>query len=127
MMMSKKIAAKLLQDIGESTSIESKKLKTIDPVSQLSLLALADAIKMAIAALRGPQLDPETGLVRCGCGAKAKMFDWQPENRGEVILYQAGCSEDCPAVTDWEKDPKVAEAVWNKMMGYKEADQCSAE
>ena len=34
-----------------------------------------ESFKLAIAALRGPDPDPDTGLVPCGCGGKAHIIN----------------------------------------------------
>lgn len=71
----------------------------------------------ALAALRGPQPDPETGLVPCGCGGKAKI--WPSDLRQAVVTaYQVGCIE-CAMTTDWVRGKQEnAVKFWNTAMGY---------
>lgn len=74
-----------------------------------------ETIDMAIAALRAPVPDPETGLVPCGCGGRAYMADWSLF-RGH--LYSVHCL-DCNTQTDHCESQKEAKARWNTAMGYK--------
>jgi hypothetical protein len=71
------------------------------------------------AALRGPVPDPETGLVPCGCGGKAKV--WPSDLRQAMVTdYEVGCSE-CAMTTGWVRGKQEnAMKVWNTAMGYKE-------
>ena len=48
-----------------------------------------EAFDMAIAALRGPEHDPDTGLMKCGCGGKAKIWPSDPTQ----FTHQWKCSE----------------------------------
>ena len=73
-------------------------------------------LRMAAAALRGPQPDPETGLVNCGCGSPGRFVVFK-DDVGEH--FYAACSGDCPAVTGDDTKEGVRK-TWNKMMGYKE-------
>lgn len=70
------------------------------------------AYKMAIDTLRGPQPDPDTGLVPCGCGGKAEegglLFD-----TGD---YFTSCRE-CGTLS-WCMTQKGANKAWNTAMGY---------
>ena len=74
------------------------------------------AFDAAIDVLRGPVPDPETGLVKCGCGGKAYTADWSLFRRH---LYSVHCL-DCNAQTDHCETIKIAKARWNRAMGYKE-------
>ena len=77
------------------------------------------AIDTAIAALRGPQPDPITGLVPCGCGGKARLWPSDPTQFTHVITdYEAGCTE-CAMTTGWVRGKQEnAMKVWNTAMGY---------
>ena len=81
------------------------------------------ATDTVIAALRGPEPDPdtETGLVPCGCGKRAIFYGFDEERGDTKLIHRtaAGCP-DCPATTDWEENQDDARRIWNKMMGYKE-------
>ena len=80
-----------------------------------------EAMIIAIAALRGSQPDPKTGLVPCGCGKRAIFYGFDEERGDTKLIHRtaAGCP-DCPATTDWEENQDDARRIWNKMMGYKE-------
>ena len=79
-----------------------------------------DAMHMAAAALRGPQADPDTGLVPCGCGGKAKIWPSDPTQFTHVITdYEVGCTE-CAMTTGWVRGKQDnAMNVWNTAMGQK--------
>ena len=79
-----------------------------------------DAMHMAAAALRGPQPDPITGLVPCGCGGKAKIWPSDPTQFTHVITdYEVGCTE-CAMTTGWVRGKQEnAIKVWNTAMGWK--------
>ena len=79
-----------------------------------------DAMHMAAAALRGPQPDPDTGLVPCGCGGKAKIWPSEPTQFTHVITdYEVGCTE-CAMTTGWVRGKQEnAMNVWNTAMGWK--------
>lgn len=66
------------------------------------------AIDIAIAALRGPQPDPETGLVPCGCGGKA-----------EIGQYCEVTCDKCGASVPANYTEADAKAAWNRAMGWK--------
>ena len=74
----------------------------------------------AFAALRGPQPDPETGLVPCGCGGKARLWPSDPTQFTHVITdYEVGCTE-CAMTTGWVRGKQEnAIKVWNTAMGWK--------
>ena len=77
-----------------------------------------DAMHMAAAALRGPQADPDTGLVRCGCGGEARLW---PDGR-ESRTYHVVCFK-CRASAYYFVNEQDAKDAWNTAMGYKEADE----
>ena len=78
-----------------------------------------EAMIIAIAALRGPQPDPDTGLVPCGCGGKAKVWPSEPTQFTHVITdYEVGCTE-CAMTTGWVRGKQEnAMKVWNTAMGW---------
>lgn len=59
--------------------------------------------------------DPETGLVRCGCGGKAEIRKWEWANDA----YIAGCTV-CDANVDFPYDIDETDKIisdWNRAMG----------
>ena len=73
------------------------------------------ATDTVIVALRGPQPDPDTGLVRCGCGGKAEIRKWEWAND----TYIAGCTV-CDANVDFPYDIDETDKIisdWNRAMG----------
>lgn len=78
------------------------------------------ATDTVIAALRGPQPDPITGLVPCGCGGKARIWPSDPTQFTHVITdYEVGCTE-CAMTTGWVRGKQEnAMKVWNTAMGWK--------
>ena len=72
-----------------------------------------DAMHMAADALRGPQLDPTTGLVPCGCGGAAV------DNVGIDYRYGYKCQK-CGIETMAGPNRDCAKEVWNTAMGWKE-------
>ena len=81
---------------------------------------LREDMRIALAALRGPQADPDTGLVPCGCGGKAKIWPSDPTQFTHVITdYEVGCTE-CAMTTGWVRGKQEnAMKVWNTAMGWK--------
>jgi hypothetical protein len=78
------------------------------------------AIGVALAALRGPVPDPETGLVPCGCGGKAQLGKLQYTIADPDLMpeYYAYC-QDCGITTENSADRERVEAAWNRAMGYR--------
>ena len=72
---------------------------------------LGKALPTAIAGLRGPQPDPDTGLVPCGCGCAPELRD---EYRGWYQVYCTGC--DMHGGNSHTPDGVIEE--WNTAMGY---------
>ena len=79
-----------------------------------------DAMHMAAAALRGPQADPDTGLVPCGCGGKAKIWPSDPTQFTKAVTdYEVGCTE-CAMTTGWVRGKQEnAMKAWNTAMGWR--------
>ena len=73
------------------------------------------ATDAVIVALRGPEPDPETGLVPCGCGGKAEICG----SSGDDESYSLECWE-CGTSSRCYDTKKEAKAAWNRAMGYKE-------
>ena len=71
--------------------------------------------RMGAAALRGPEPDPDTGLVLCGCGGKAEICG----SSGDDESYSLECWE-CGTSSGCYDTKKEAKAAWNRAMGYKE-------
>ena len=71
-----------------------------------------EAFEVADAALRGPQPDPDTGLVPCGCGGTLK-----PErfNDGFFDLERIAC--ECGI--EITSGPGFCKPAWNRAMGWK--------
>ena len=67
-----------------------------------------------------PQPDPDTGLVPCGCGGKAKV--WLSDFTRFTYLitdYEVGCTE-CAMTTGWVRGKQEnAIKVWNTTMGWR--------
>ena len=71
-----------------------------------------------LSALRGPQPDPETGLVRCGCGGKAILFH-QPDIEGpgsDGDRWAVFCEKFCGMETSDMTSPEDAVETWNTAM-----------
>ena len=72
--------------------------------------------EIILAALRVPVPDPDTGLVPCGCGGKAKIW---PSDLRQATDYEVGCTE-CAMTTGWVRGKQEnAMNVWNTAMGWK--------
>jgi hypothetical protein len=74
-------------------------------------------------AWRGPVPDPETGLVRCGCGGKAKLYHYDVEDAfrdgfPDDEWWSVYC-DDCGIETGNEETESKAITAWNTAMGYR--------
>jgi hypothetical protein len=78
-----------------------------------------DALDTAIAALRGPVPDPETGLVRCGCKTVAFLGHGVD---GEMDEYFVSCGK-CGMSTDNYNDKNKAIQEWNLAMSGQTSEQ----
>ena len=77
------------------------------------------AAEMAIEALKQqPQPDPETGLMPCGCGGKAKEAKEETsiDEIGGDYISRVFC-EECGIATEYYSDGNVAFLDWNRAMG----------
>ena len=70
---------------------------------------------MAADALRGPQPDPITGLVPCGCGGKAETHELFGLYSG---TYMTDCKE-CATGTTQYNTKKESQDAWNTAMGWR--------
>jgi hypothetical protein len=77
------------------------------------------ATDTVIAALRGPEPDPDTGLVPCGCGGKANLYhnDYIYGDHQEGC-WAVFCSNTCGIETSDLTSEKAAKETWNTAMGY---------
>ncbi len=83
-----------------------------------------EAFDMAIAALRGPEHDPDTWLMKCGCGGNAVVI---PKDNGFYIvcdscevsttqdLFFNGTGFSAQSLDDARED-------WNTAMGWREKE-----
>jgi hypothetical protein len=81
-----------------------------------------DVMHMAADALRGPVPDPETGLVRCGCGGVAKLYHYDVDDAFRDAFpddYWVVFCDDCGIETGTEPTEEQAKTVWNRAMGYR--------
>ena len=62
--------------------------------------------------------DPDTGLMPCGCGGKAKV--WPSDLRRAMVTdYEVVCTE-CAMTTGWVRGKQEnAMKFWNTAMGWK--------
>ena len=88
-----------------------------DPIAKgggVALLEL-DHLRVLLEALRGPQPNPETGMMPCGCG-RAMRVDCYPGNHGLADAYQVTCY-DCNVGTLPMRSAGKAQVAWNRAMG----------
>ena len=78
------------------------------------------AHRMGVVALRGPQPDPDTGMMPCGCG-RAMRVDCYPGNHGLADAYQVTCY-DCNVGTLPMRSAGKAQVAWNRAMGLPEVE-----
>ena len=71
-----------------------------------------EAADIVVTALRGPEPDPDTGLVRCGCGGKADLYT----HAGIDGVYSIKC-EKCRVMIPYAVDMDKAINEWNTAMG----------
>ena len=79
---------------------------------------LGKALPTAIAALRGPQPDPDTGLAPCGCGGKAG-FHYSVMQRDNDCCVACGTCGVHSRVALCEEEARDA---WNRAMGWRESE-----
>jgi len=78
-----------------------------------------DAMHMAAAALRGPQPDPDTGLVPCGCGGKAMYMVWPDEDFPNGTQRYVICGQCMTETSGFNETNENAANRWNTAMGWK--------
>lgn len=78
------------------------------------------AMIMGAEALRGPQPDPITGLMPCGCGGRAKQGDFFDGFFYFGAISCLGCEIELriPSLTPEESSGRV-KVAWNRAMGWK--------
>ena len=77
--------------------------------------AMADVLTEAVAAVRGPQPDPSTGLLPCGCGGALKFERF---NDGFFDLERIAC--ECGI--EITSGPGFCKPAWNRAMGWREKE-----
>lgn len=78
-----------------------------------------EALRMGAAALRGPQPDPKTGLVPCGCGGQA-VFEGSFLDEEVPSSYRVSLScVECGISTIAYEYEQEAMKAWNTAMGWK--------
>ena len=75
-----------------------------------------EAFDMAIAALRSPTPDPDTGLVPCGCGGKARASTLS--GRDDWFVECIKCH-----TTTYSNSKEGAEEKWDRAMGLLEVEE----
>ena len=114
--MTKEEAARVLKAQADYYGKLFASMVTAGDYSELwELEKRMEALEMGADALRGPQPDPDTGLVRCGCGGKAEIRKWEWAND----TYIAGCTV-CDANVDFPYDIDETDKIisdWNRAMG----------
>ena len=83
----------------------------------ITLSADVETAKMLAAALRGPEPDPDTGIMRCGCGWKVRV-ECYPEWAGMSKAYQVDCF-NCHVGTTPCQTAEQAKIAWNRAMGWR--------
>ena len=76
-----------------------------------------EAVRFAIAALRGPQPDPETGLMKCGCGGIPEFREDKTEPK--FGIYTVMCSKCNIRLSGYTNRIDFLKQDWNRAMGYK--------
>ena len=61
-----------------------------------------------------PQPDPDTGLVPCGCGGRARLYELDDD----FYLVRVECSQ-CYVATRATYNEERATHDWNRAMGWK--------
>ena len=88
------------------------------------LFGLPEAFTAAVTALRGPQPDPKTGLVPCGCGGKAYIINSSGYSRRLyvecdrcAIMLGVEATGDGALQGIYRYDDQIIKD-WNRAMGY---------
>ena len=64
-----------------------------------------------------PQPDPETGLVRCGCGGRAIRRSYDDDDNDPLYVVQCENCSMCTIVPSCTQ--KAADKTWNRARGWK--------
>ena len=87
-----------------------------------------EAFEVADAALRGPQPDPDTGLMPCGCGGKAHIINSSGYSRRLYvecdrcdIMLGVEATGDGALQGIYRYDDQIIKD-WNRAMGYREEE-----
>jgi hypothetical protein len=104
-------------------AIQKAERALIDPIAKgggVALLEL-DHLRVLLEALRGPVPDPETGLVPCGCGGKARLTNHDLRDSYMTVIRCASCGIEAGyvGIDSTKATQKKAETRWNRAMGYK--------
>ena len=86
----------------------------IHAMREPTAILITEALDMAIDALLGPQPDPITGLMPCGCGGEVVRYGRNLLNR-----FTTGCSE-CGTLSWSEFSQEDADKNWNNSRGYRD-------
>ena len=78
------------------------------------------AIDLAIAALRGPEPDPETGLMKCGCGGIPEFREDKTEPK--FGIYTVMCSKCNIRLSGYTNRIDFLKIDWNRAMGWREKE-----
>ena len=104
-------ASQILQSLAQNDNVMSYLLGRVtgDP---------EEAFRVAIAALRGPQADPETGLAPCGCGTPAICVTQTSitYDGKKKVKYSVKCPKN-HVHTDWFDTVVQAVNYWHRAMG----------
>ena len=89
-----------------------------------------EAYQIALSVLRGPQPDPITGLVPCGCAGKPEyhQHEWGYIASVKVSVKCSVCKSSTAEFVEFAYDDAdtvtalkaIARGAWNAMRGYKE-------
>ena len=75
---------------------------------------VAGELQKIVKAFSGPTPDPDTGLVPCGCGGKARLYELDDD----FYLVRVECSQ-CYVATRATYNEERATHDWNTAMGWK--------
>ncbi len=89
-----------------------------DPIEENTWLAL----RMGVAALRGPQPDPDTGLMPCGCGGEAMYMVWPDEDFPNGTRRYVVCGQCMTETSGFNETNENAANRWNRAMGWRASE-----
>lgn len=121
--MNNQEAIQFLKEIHEDRLYDGK----LNYVEHKKMFEVIEILSSLIAK---PTPDPDTGLVPCGCGGKAKIWlsdltrlphlitDYDVGCTDLITDYEVGCTE-CAMTTGWVRGRQEnAVKAWNTAMGY---------